>query len=392
MGSILEGFNIKIGISLALCGVPLAMLLNYFFPVVSWSPIVMMFSAICLYNPSGENVKNNRYLTSIITFQVLMLIYWFLFDSNNYKYLSFHVFILAFYYVITRNDKILECDFLRTLFVYSGILSIACAILEYLGFFSFEFWYDLGASDAGERTLEVFTANIAAYTNLVAALVLFSKNNKPWFNLLLLILCAVDLYVISYSGKRSSFVAAVFAIGYVVYRNKVYVNHKGLIALIIVTSVVLVPQIRDTFLDFFDRTISGFTDVYGGKKVDFDENSSTSIRAYNLDLALKQFETFTFGEYILGRGYLKFFIDNPLLESYLDMGIMGFLFYFYIIVLKPILILRRNIIDDKYTTLALLLALSNTFICISNNNPYEYFAYTPTIMLALYSGCKQIEK
>lgn len=390
--SAFDNIRIKIGICLALCGVPLAMLLNFLIPITPWSPIIMLLSALCLFD-GFRNVgnTNSRYLTIILLFQLLMLVYWFFDDKHEFKYLSFHLFIIAFCFVIRNNEKIRECEYLTPLCIYSGTLSIIFAVLEYQGYFSFDFWYELGKVTASERTLEVFTANTAAYTNLVACLLLFDRENSKSTNIFLLLLCAVDLYVINYSGKRSFFVASVFSICYMLYKTKAYKYHLPQILVGLVLTIALIPQVQNSFVELFNNTVSGFLDVYRDKTVEYDENSSSAIRAYNLAAALDDLKSYNITQLIFGKGYLAHFIDNPLFESYLDMGFMGILFYFIITVYIPIKTLFKNMVEDKYATLALLLVLMHTFICITNNNPYSYFAYTPAILLALYNNKDYID-
>lgn len=373
---------------LALCGVPLAMLLNFVVPVFSWSPVIMASSAILLFDGFNKQHKsvNKPILKVIILFQLLMVLYWLINPAHDFKMLAFHLFVICFYFVIRGNGNALYCNYLSALFLYSGFLSIVFAILEYLGFFSYDYWVLMGASDASEKTLEFFTANIAAYTNLVTCNVLLSKRNKWGLKLFYLGMCIVDMYVIMYSGKRSYFVASLFVISYFLFKTKAYKKYLPLIVGAFIFAMIAIPEVRDSFVGLIERTFSGFTDVYGGKKVAYDENSSSAIRAYNLGLTLKAFNNFSFLELIFGRGYLAFYIDNPLLESYMDMGFLGFIFYSLIVVIYPIVRLVKNRIQNNYSTLTLLLLFFNTTICFTNNNPYVYYVYTPAILLAIYSN------
>lgn len=387
--STFDRVRFKLGACIALCGVPLAMLLNFAYPIAgSWTPLIMASSALFLFNgfKGGGMLSKSGILTVIILFQLLMLLYWYIDDVHLLSMLSFHIFVIVFFFIAKGNPELHKLNYINELFIYSGFLSIIFAILEYLEFFSFEYWYALGLSLSYERTLEVFTANIAAYTNLVTCLMLFSVHNKKYINLIYLILCFVDFYVIVYSGKRSYFVASVFAVAYMLYKTRLYKRYFPHILVIIIVSITAVPQIQDSIIELVERTISGFTDVYGGKAITYDENSSSAIRAYTLSQTLRDFDSFTFSELIFGRGYFSYYIDNPILESYLDMGILGVLMYGAIIVVYPIRKLIKNDINNKLATLTLLLVLLHTFICLTNNNPYMYLPYPSVIMLAIYNN------
>lgn len=143
--TIISNFRNKLGVSLALCGVPLAMLLNFFLPIISWSPIIMIAAIFCIFNGFALKQPNtkNFYLTTILAFQILMVLYWIIDSDHNFKMLSFHAFIIVFYYAVKSNNKLLNCNYLNVLLIYSGILSIIFAFLEYRGYFSYEYWYPI---------------------------------------------------------------------------------------------------------------------------------------------------------------------------------------------------------------------------------------------------------
>ena len=145
------------------------------------------------------------------------------------------------------------------------------------------------------------------------------------------------------------------------------------------------PTVRDQIMNMIDNTINGFSDVYGSKHVAYDENSSSSMRVYLQDRALEALSTeYSFLNYIFGAGYTAYFTDNPLLESYMDMGIAGFIFYVMIIIVMPLRMGMKIVKKDKCALLAFLVAVMNIVICITNNDPYIYLVYTPVCVLALY--------
>ena len=52
--------------------------------------------------------------------------------------------------------------------------------------------------------------------------------------------------------------------------------------------------------------------------------------------------------FLFGKGYMTLWFDNPLLQSYLDMGIYGTLCCFYFFVLLPLRTLFSKKIYDNY--------------------------------------------
>ena len=73
-------------------------------------------------------------------------------------------------------------------------------------------------------------------------------------------------------------------------------------------------------------------------------------------------------------------IDNPVLQSYLDMGIIGFILYFSIVVIFPI----RSFfsLKNNLALFAILICLYNIFSAFSSGNPYLYIKYVPVVFLA----------
>lgn len=385
--SVLDEIRFKIGLCLALCGVPLAMLLNFIIPIAPWSPVIMGASVLLLVDGFRiyRTIIRSKIITLVLLFQLMMMVYWLASSSHPFNYLSYHIFVFAFLFVILTNKRLRTIDCIPMLCAYSGVLSVICAVLQYFGFFSYAYWQALGIDADGERTLEVFTANIAAYTNLITCLMMMSKKNIKFQNLLFICLIIVDMYVIMRSAKRSYFVASMFAISYIAYKTKTYKRYMPHIIVALVVVIIAIPSVREMLVDSVERTISGFFDVYGSKKVEYDEYSSSAIRAYNLRLTIKDYNDFSPLEMVFGRGYDSFYIDNPLFQSYLDMGVLGFLFYSTLIVLYPLRCLWKNKIKNKYATTVLLLLLLHTFICVTNYNPYIYLPYPPLILLAVYN-------
>lgn len=380
-------FRYNIGFCLVFCGVPLGMLLNFFIPFISWSPLIMFFSICCLWGTSStyEYQKWNKYFKTIVAFMIFMLCYRMFYDGNDVSYVNklvtFQLYILSLCYILNRNQNLIDFDYIPVLIIYTSILSIVFAIMYYINMFSWDFFQESGGDTF---VLEVFTANIAAFINMMACLVSFTKKNIL-FNVFIVIMIIVDMYVIMQSGKRSYFVSIFFAIFFLLYKRGMVLKSIPYLCFGLLLLIMFVPAISEQLMELFDRTISGFSDVYGSKDVAFDENSSSAIRAYNKNKALNDLSSnYSFFNYIFGAGYCAYYIDNPLLESYMDMGIAGFIFYVMIIIVKPLKIGFLIPTEDKKSLFVFLVAIMNIVICITNNNPYFYIAYTPLCVLALY--------
>lgn len=387
MIDLLNDLRHKIGFCFVFSGVSLGMLLNYGYPVTKWSPVIMVLSILCLWGKSEiQGAKKwNRYFKMIAIFMGVMVCYRIFYDGNRIEYANkvtvFQFYILSLCYVLNRNQKLAFCNFIPVLILYTSILSVIFALMHYAGMFSWEFWHDQMSE---ERILEVFTANAAAFINMMACLVSFKK--KKWLiNTFLVLMCVIDMYVIVSSGKRSYFVAVFAAIFFLLYKYKMVRKSIPYISIAIIALFLFSPTVRDQIVTMIENTINGFTDVYGSKNVAYDENSSSSMRAYLQKDALDAlFTKYSFFNYIFGAGYTAYFTDNPLLESYMDMGITGIIFYVLVIIVMPIRLGMKILKKDKCALFTFLVAIMNIVICITNNDPYIYIVYTPVCVLALY--------
>lgn len=381
----------RLGFCLVVIGVPMGMLLNYFVPIVKWSPLIMIISILFLsdFSTIRNKIRINNSFKALLVLQLMMIIYWFLLDNHLtlINYLFFHLFIIALVVVFSISRKLQFCDYLKELFILSSSISIIAALLHFFNIIAVE-----NQINGDDSILDVFTLNMAAYVSIISGICLLKKKWSILFCVQLIIL-AIDFYVIIQSGKRSYFVSVFVALFFYAYKMKYFIRSLIYLSSILLLLFVVSPTVRTEFETISTRTMSGFTDVYGSKKVDYDENSSSSIRKNNQIKILNRVDReFHLGNYVFGGGYLYAFIDAPWLEAYFDMGILGWILYTYLIILVPLTFLRRVNGDDKLSVFIFLNTLVNISVLLTNNNPYSYFVYTPICLIALYKRRKNVSE
>ena len=123
-----------------------------------------------------------------------------------------------------------------------------------------------------------------------------------------------------------------------------------------------------------------------GTKMDL--TGSAKIRYDNRQETINIIRDFSFLNYIFGAGYMTKWIDNPLLQSYLDLGIYGFSMYFFYVVLKPLITIFKT--RNKYILFGCLLCFYNVFSSISSGNPYSFLKWDPIIFLLFILNNKTI--
>lgn len=362
------------------------MLLKFLIPGIDWSQAVMAASILAIF-PFREKTflsfKLNGINIVLLAFQLLMIFFWYfsyLGHPDSFRYLFFHLYIIVLVFTINTNKKLHTIEFINVLFFVSSILTLAFSYLHFSGIYAAH-----RALFLDDSILDVFTMNIATYANLMCCLILLSKKNTKAKVILILLLAILDLYVILISGKRSYFVSIFVALLFWTYKKEN--SLKTILSLIVIFCFIFVAfdSIRDIFVHMIQQTFAGFNNVFFSSNVSFDKMDSSTYRAINLQKTLSYVDqNYGFLNFIFGYKYLFAWIDNPLLESYLDMGIPGFVLYSYIVILYPIKRLRQTSLNNRNQFVLLMIAIVNITVCITNNNPYEYIAYTPICLLAMY--------
>ena len=377
----------NLGYSLVFVGISTSMFLNYFFQNIHWTPIVMLLSCLLLCDKTTFNGKTrmNKTFKCIVVFQIIMLIYLFLYfndisQNNIAKQLSFHLYILTLAFVLMRTPSLKERNFIPLLTVLSSLLALLSAFCHLEGLIELErMLYQENA------ILEIFTCNIPAFISFCCC-ILQIKSNRPILCFFLICAIIIDLYVIMQSGKRSYYISTLIVGAIYLYKTKKLKQGLLLVFGLFFLMVTFIPEVRDMTSLLFERTIDGITKVYGEHKttiVDWDD--SASIRAWSQREAIKKLESFNLFQYLFGGGYLYHFFDNPLGESYIDMGIIGLCFYFYLIVIIPLKFYFKVSLQETRGMLCFFVSLMAITIIFFNNDPYTYSQYTPLCMMALFS-------
>ena len=390
-----------LGIGLSITGIPLGMYFSYFFPQIDWSQIFMVFSLIGIF--SFKNLISFRLpsfgkgFIVIILFQLLMLIYGSFSDKMTFRYTAFHFYII-FLIVGLSSINTLRVNnrkvFLYT-FLLSGFCSIFGALFMYSGLLTGAEAWNLRQENE-EYALEIFTACLGAIYNLVSVLLLINKS-KLYAKALFVVFLVLDLYIILFSGKRTPvFVCLVIFIVFFLKRDfKKGINLKSLFkyTTLLFLALVFVYFISSNFqlkIDtFFSNFYYGVLNLLGQTDV-LDSTGSGLYRLQQRDWTYKYIDNnFNFFNYLLGAGYMTAWIDNPLIQSFLDMGIIGFIFYFYIVIYTPLKYSFKKM--NELILFSFLLSIYGVLSSINSGNPYLYVKYIPVVFLLFASKANKLK-
>jgi hypothetical protein len=389
-------FCTYLGIALSLVGVPLGMYFNYLFPVLEWSPLFMGVSVMLIMSYEnlllGRLPSFNKIFALIIAFQLLMLLYGFLSDNLTDQYLSFHLYIVSLIFALASNDRRMSyIEIIRVTFFVSLICTVLGAFFIWSGLVSGEEAWQL-RQDNENYALEQFTVASGAITNLICAICYKSK-----FIITKIILIAslfLDGYIIFMSSKRTPIVVAIAILLIYFYKadflkkgfNYIYVKYAIILGILSVLFYQFNNSFEKAIDDFTIYFYNGFLNILGDRTVT-DGTGSAIARFQARNWAYNYIENqFGFFNYILGGGYMTRWIDNPLLQSYLDMGILGLLLYIYLVVILPIKSFFK--VNNLFTLFALLLCVYNVMATYSSGHPYGYIKYVPIVFLAFAINLK----
>lgn len=398
----------SLGIALVLVGVPLGMFANYFFPFIKWSPIFMVISILLIF--SYRNLANlefplfNKYFGIIILFQIIMLFYCLLSTSITITYIPFHIYIIFLSLSLSSLSRfpiILHTKLIvKNVFYVSCLTSILGVYVSFAGLVIGETAWQL-KQDFADYALEPFTVAQGVLINFIACLFIYGKNKT--INILICLFIILDIYVLFSMGKREPIAVAFFSIIIFLYkRNFRRVNsnitlrvliYLALSSILLLILYVKIDSIRHTLDNFWFNFSNGILNILGFTNVS-DQTGSAIVRVYSRDWAYNYIDTnFDFTNYLFGAGYNTRWLDSPLLQSYLDMGLLGVLIYFYLVVYFPLTIIFKKRIHI-FILFTLLFCLTRMLVIIAAGTPYLYTNYSPLCLLAfsiaLYTRNKSV--
>ncbi|MDD5829554.1 MAG: hypothetical protein PUD10_10435 [Lachnospira sp.] len=387
----MNNIKLNIGLSLVLTGVPYGMYLNWLYPSWPWSPVFMIISIILLFDFKSINRWSMpRILKVIIFFQLLMITYG-VFSGNegmSSKYLSFHLYIISLCFCLKTCIGKDYDNFSHVLFFCSIPLSILGAVLMQLGMVVGETAWMLKQEDE-DYSIEPFTVATGVLINLFSALVMEKKNR--YYKILFFILLIIDLYVLFGTTKRTPVFVAIMGTFLYLYKTHAFtLNRNAIMGNILLCFFVLfivylqIPAVQEMVDGFFDNFTKGVLVLFGDTSVS-DATGSAEARVRSREFAFQYIDNnFALEDYIIGAGYMTRWLDAPLLQSYLDMGIFGFFLYLYIVIIYPLNTIRIKE-PDKALLIAIMVSLYPILSCLNSGNPYQYIKYTAVCLIAYFS-------
>lgn len=384
-----------IGFSLILLGVQL----GNFIRVLLGFELVNIFMLmglllICDFN----NLRRMKFpllfgrMKLLLLSQIIILIY-SAFGNNENELMQpvylIYSFILVF--IICTNEKMFV-GLIPVFFIFSSLTSIcALAVItnNFSGILLGEDLYRYRMEIENDGNSMLFLYGESAMLN-IGSIMMMSHSYKFRYNsIVLIILLCIDVILLINGGKRTVTVMSIMIIIYYFW-NKGYINSIlsiTKITILLIISIPLFALLIDAFTgmhileligDMFDNMVNGLNTFFQIGNA-YEESADTRVQLRKMALNIMN-NDFSWYNYILGNGYMWFYLDQPILQSYFDMGVFSVITYYIPILVMPLTILKSRENNDELL-LFKLFAWINICLCLTGGLPYGYKVYMYSFFL-----------
>lgn len=350
----------EVGLALSLCGIPIG---TFITPIVGVNLVypLMGLSAILLFNykiflTGTRNIYVLKGNKSMICFLLLMLTYGFASKDpfSNRQFLPMCYAFVICLELFNQDKKTTFNNFIPILFLIS---SVGCLLALYARTGGSWIITDTTAINdvthgynSDEDDSAVFLFGNIGLINLASNLCLESKNKiirvlRPIFGIIAFILVLT-------SGKRTVTVLFFLFLLIWVYnkftwaeiKKKFYIIIPYLfLFIIVIVALGKIDFVQTFFESFQDRFMNGIAIIFGGATNIYEDSASTRLVMRKKFYNIISGEDYGLTNMFFGNGWMTLYMDCPLLQSYLDMGLLGFVLFIYNYIIRII----RNLLRDR---------------------------------------------
>ncbi len=382
----------EFGLSLILMAFAMAM---YFRIFIADIPIGNFFLAIgtLLLFPYKNFLREfstrqwNANVAMLMLFHLVALLYYATSEFNDPVYPISHIIILILSTSLIYTNY--EIDFkIHKVVLWVGIESFICVALSYFVMAS-GLAEELNDINRDERIFDYLAPGGISVTNIACCIYCISKSNSNFKKALMLAIIVFDLLVITMSHKRTPFIVSITLC--LIFAYRMYLINKRqwlwIVPIAILFVYVIITVNNEMFSDNALYVFNGVEDFINGTN-QLEITNSASIRYYNREYTYDLISHFTPLQTIFGMGYMTRWIDNPLLQSYLDMGIFGFMSFLYFIVIVPISsIIKKSTLMNHELFWAFCMAAYTMIGFVSTGHPYGHGKWiTICVLLFVLNG------
>lgn len=391
MKQLFREHRMEIGIILALAGIQFSIIIKEILGNSAIELTNILFAASVLFVIDYKNLfKFQIYRMNGITLAVFLYnVYAFTLGMmagysmwQSVSGLIYTLYIIAFILALTTNNKPLNGDFLiKAMWLSTGIFSV---LLCYLVSDGFQYFGNsiMTLSGGADR----LSLSVIAFYQLCAAL-LYHAKNKYLLALKVVFICFA-LYDVMICSRRGLMVAMIIVVFYHWWsrmRGEIkaasIVKVFGTIICAFLLGALLgkiFPGLPELISTYWNRLASGVGTYFGSSTYGIDAAASSRNNALNSFWS--DFTSGSISEMVLGHGYVFWWRDLPYLEAFLDLGIVGGVWYLWIQLFYPITILLKRI-NSQGLRFAQYFAILNISYNLYSGVPYGNYKFVGLILL-----------
>lgn len=341
--------------------------------IVDWDSI---FS--CIWIKKSINIGIVLFLQIYIIFSALF-VGTTLFNSNAALIYTIYVIVFLFALMTNHNTCLNEEFFMRLVLVVAAILNVVAFVLIVGKERNFDRLDQNVINMAGGA--ERSTLSGIPFFFIIAFMADFQKvkKNKIWW--IFLIISLINMFA---CNRRTVYVSVIMCLIIAIIKNNVIINKKKIYNIFFATIIVLIifhiimsiKWINDLLQFSVDSLNTGLKTFFSNEYGD----ASVLIRNRNRRLAIDCFNSNSIIQWIFGRGYAFMWIDFPILEAFLDLGILSGSIYLYLFVFFPIKSIIKINKPSRMQMFMIFYMVASVASSFSSGMPYGYTKYCPLII------------
>lgn len=339
--------NIKIfSIFFVLLAIPFAQLIRVYFNTwINISDIVLFLSVLLLVI-----VCRNKVFTPSFNKKSLALFLYLLFltfisffsniDSNTSGGCIYNLYAVVFLYVLAIGGKDFDKNsFLKIVFYMSGILNLFSLYIFTSGFSDFSNRVHVFYATSGDVLADRVSLSILPIICILACLTYTCNSKKTIIIKCFFILISLtNLLIFQRRGRLATLILQILLFIYYHYKPQRKIKYISFIkiAIVLLSCIFIIfylvtktaffedlVNLWQSFLNALETLLFGGNDASAGVRFGIRKELSHEIRQ------------FSFIEFLFGKGYMYKYLDFPLLQAFVDLGLIGGLIFCYFNVIYP---------------------------------------------------------
>ncbi len=381
----------EMGIALSLVSIPLGMIVKVIWGNMIFGNLLMALGLLMMfpYHRMRDGIRLNLQ-SGVMIFVILSFVYYIFSDFDEPVYLLY-LGVTLFFSVglsLSKYGKDFSLDnTIRYIWLFSLVSVLGglyCFVSGKLSFLSGL----LDFNEEGDTIYDGLTMGSVCIMQIICSFYFISKDDNSLLErYLMFLLIILDFVMTLMAFKRTPLLIALVIIFYYLRRlGYLALTPRKVICFILVFLAIMVYVISNSELSeavatISENTFEGISSLVTGDHTGHSLTNSTDVRIENRDAAFGMIAHFDVLEYMIGRGFMTFWFDMPLVQSYLDMGVIGLVLFAFYTVYLPLYSVFSKIRKNRIVLLCGMFAFPGAVCCLTNGHPYFQSLWMPVSLL-----------